>query len=89
MAQEYTVDGFPREEEIYPCYAPRVFTYLLCHASTCQDVQDLLIEVFIAVLEKLPLLDADGLLLEASVQIVLLSLLCLDRYLHFHSFGLS
>jgi DNA-directed RNA polymerase specialized sigma24 family protein len=56
MAQEYAVARQVREEAIYRRYAPDVFAYLLRHVPTYQDAEDLLLEVFLIVLEKLPLL---------------------------------
>lgn len=59
MAQEYAVAGQVREEAIYRRYAPDVFAYLLRHVPTYQDAEDLLLEVFLIVLEKLPSLIID------------------------------
>lgn len=70
MAQEYAADGRPGEEEVYRHYAPRVFAYLLRHVPTRQDAEDLLVEVFIVVLEKLPSLDVDESRLSAYIQTV-------------------
>ncbi len=70
MTQEYTADGRLRAEEVYRRYAPRVFAYLLCHVPTRQDAEDLLVEVFIVVLEKLPSLEVDESRLAAYTQMV-------------------
>lgn len=70
MVQEHVAARRAREEEVYRRYAPQVFTYLLRHAPTRQDAEDLLVEVFLAVLEKLPSLDIDERQLAAYVQAV-------------------
>lgn len=70
MVQEYAAARRAREEEVYRRYAPEVFTYLLRHAPTHQDAEDLLVEVFMAVLEKLPSLAIDERRLAAYVQTV-------------------
>jgi RNA polymerase sigma factor (sigma-70 family) len=70
MAQEYAAARRAREEEVYRRYAPQVFTYLLRHAPNHQDAEDLLVEVFLAVLEKLPMLTPDEHRLAAYIQAV-------------------
>ncbi|MGH2508896.1 MAG: RNA polymerase sigma factor [Ktedonobacteraceae bacterium] len=70
MVQEHAAARSAREEEVYRRYAPAVFTYLLRHIPIHQDAEDLLVEVFLAVLEKLPLLDIDEKRLAAYVQTV-------------------
>jgi len=70
MVQKYTTDGRLRAEEVYRRYAPRVFAYLLCHVPTRQDAEDLLVEVFIVVLGKLPSLDVDASRLAGYTQTV-------------------
>src|SRR6202171_1652916 len=59
MAQKYAATRQAREEEIYRRHAPDVFAYLLRHVPTYQDAEDLLLEVFLIVLEKLPSLTID------------------------------
>ncbi|HEY3994036.1 MAG TPA: sigma-70 family RNA polymerase sigma factor [Ktedonobacteraceae bacterium] len=59
MAQEFAVAKQAREEAIYRRHAPDVFAYLLRHIPTYQDAEDLLVEVFLIVLEKLPSLTID------------------------------
>lgn len=44
-------------EVVYQRYAPRIFAYLLKHIPSQQDAEDLLLEVFQVVLEKLPTLE--------------------------------
>jgi RNA polymerase sigma-70 factor (ECF subfamily) len=58
------------EEAVYRRYAPRVFTYLLRHLPTYQDAEDLLLEVFHIVLEKLPSLDQDEQRLGGYIQAI-------------------
>lgn len=57
MAQEYETSGLSTEEAVYQQYAPQVLAYLLRYMPSHQDAEDLLLEVFMAVLEKLPALD--------------------------------
>lgn len=52
MIQKQTVFQPSREEVLYRRYAPQIFTYLLRHLSSQQDAEDLLVEVFLALLEK-------------------------------------
>ena len=54
MLQKHTVSYASQEEAIYRHYAPQIFTYLLRHLPSQQDAEDLLVEVFLAALEKLP-----------------------------------
>ena len=70
MVQEHAAARRAREEEVYRRHAPQVFAYLLRHSPTKQDAEDLLVEVFLAVLEKLPLLDIDEKRLAAYTQTV-------------------
>lgn len=70
MVQEHAATGCAREEEVYRQYAPQVFTYLLRHVPTHQDAEDLLVEVFLAVLEKLSALDLNDQRLGAYVQTI-------------------
>jgi RNA polymerase sigma factor (sigma-70 family) len=63
MAQEYGTSEPSqeppeslRDEDIYRRYAPQIFAYLLRNVPSQQDAEDLLLEVFQAVLEKLPLM---------------------------------
>jgi RNA polymerase sigma factor (sigma-70 family) len=57
MAEEYATFGRAREEAVYRQHAPQIFAYLLRHIPSPQDAEDLLLEVFLPVLEKLPTLD--------------------------------
>jgi RNA polymerase sigma-70 factor (ECF subfamily) len=57
MAQEYGTSKAFQEELVYQRYAPQIFAYLLRNIPSHQDAEDLLLEVFQAVLEKLPELD--------------------------------
>ena len=70
MVQEHVAARRAREEEVYRRYVPQAFTYLLRHAPTRQDAEDLLVEIFLVVLEKLPSLDIDERRLAAYVQAV-------------------
>ncbi|MDQ2905339.1 MAG: sigma-70 family RNA polymerase sigma factor [Ktedonobacteraceae bacterium] len=57
MAEEHATFGRGREEAVYRQHAPQIFAYLLRHVPSPQDAEDLLLEVFLPVLEKLPTLD--------------------------------
>jgi RNA polymerase sigma-70 factor (ECF subfamily) len=57
MAQEQAITELSTEEAIYRRYAPEVFAYLLHHIPVYHDAEDLLTEIFLAVLEKLPSLN--------------------------------
>lgn len=57
MAQEYGTSEQLQEEAVYQRYAPQIFVYLLRNIPSHQDAEDLLLEVFQAVLEKLPALE--------------------------------
>ena len=70
MVQDYEAARRSRDEAIYRRYAPEVFTYLLHHIPMRQDAEDLLVEVFLAVLEKIPSLDIDERHLAAYVQAI-------------------
>lgn len=70
MVQKHTAARCTREEEVYRQYAPQVFAYLLRHLPTRQDAEDLLVEVFLAVLEKLPSLDVHEQRLAAYIHTV-------------------
>jgi RNA polymerase sigma-70 factor (ECF subfamily) len=70
MAEEYAMFGRAREEAVYRQHAPQIFAYLLRHVPSPQDAEDLLLEVFLPVLEKLPTLDRDERRLEAYLQTV-------------------
>jgi RNA polymerase sigma-70 factor (ECF subfamily) len=59
LAQKYAAARQAREEERYRRNATDVFAYLLRHVPTYQDAEDLLLEVFLIVLEKLPSLTID------------------------------
>jgi RNA polymerase sigma-70 factor, ECF subfamily len=57
-SQEYETPELSQEyEAVYQRYAPQIFAYLLRNIPSHQDAEDLLLEVFQAVLEKLPALD--------------------------------
>jgi RNA polymerase sigma factor (sigma-70 family) len=58
------------EEAVYRRYAPRIFTYLLRRLPSYQDAEDLLLEVFHIVLEKLPALDQDEQQLGGYIQTI-------------------
>ena len=70
MADKWTTSGLLMEieERIYRRYAPEIFDYLLRHTPSYQDAEDLLLEVFLAVLEKLPTLGKDEQVLGAYIQ---------------------
>lgn len=72
MAHQFTGSGpsMEIEEAVYRRYAPRIFTYLLRHVPSYQDAEDLLLEVFRVVLEKLPILDKDEQRLGAYIQTI-------------------
>ncbi|MDQ2714814.1 MAG: sigma-70 family RNA polymerase sigma factor [Chloroflexota bacterium] len=57
MAEEHATFERGREEAVYRQHAPQIFAYLLRHVPSPQDAEDLLLEVFLPVLEKLPTLD--------------------------------
>lgn len=56
-SQADEVPALSHEEAVYRQYAPQIFAYLLRNVSSHQDAEDLLLEVFQIVLEKLPMLD--------------------------------
>ena len=56
-SQEYEIPEVLQEEAVYRRYAPQIFAYLLRNVPSHQDAEDLLLEVFQAVLEKLPTLE--------------------------------
>jgi RNA polymerase sigma factor (sigma-70 family) len=56
-SQRYTTSEPSQEEVVYQQYAPQIFAYLLRNIPSQQDAEDLLLEVFQIVLEKLPALD--------------------------------
>lgn len=72
MAHKLTSSGqiTAIEEAVYRHYAPRIFTYLLRHMPSYQDAEDLLLEVFQIVLEKLPTLDRDEQRLGGYIQTI-------------------
>src|SRR5712691_11685127 len=70
MAEEYATFERTREEAVYRQYAPPIFAYLLRHVPSPQDAEDLLLEVFLPVLEKLPTLGRDERRLAAYLQTV-------------------
>ena len=66
MAQEYGTSEPPQPyemsehflaEAVYQRYAPQIFAYLLRNIPSHQDAEDLLLDVFQVVLEKLPTLE--------------------------------
>lgn len=68
VQEEHLVAGRARGEDVYRRYAPEVFAYLLRHVPTHQDAEDLLIEVFLVILEKTSLLNLDERELAAFVK---------------------
>src|SRR5215469_9340460 len=70
MAQKYATSGRANEEAVYRRYAPQIFAYLLRHMPSHQDAEDLLLDVFLVVLEKLPALNIDERRLAAYIQTV-------------------
>ncbi len=72
MAHQFTPSGpiTEAEETVYRQYAPRIFTYLLRRLPSYQDAEDLLLEVFRVVLEKLPTLDKDEQRLGGYIQTI-------------------
>lgn len=70
MAEEYVTSGRAYQEVVYRRHAPQIFAYLLRHIPSPQDAEDLLLEVFLPVLEKLPTLDRDERRLAAYLQTV-------------------
>jgi RNA polymerase sigma factor (sigma-70 family) len=70
MAEEYATTGRAYQEVVYRRHAPQIFAYLLRHIPSPQDAEDLLLEVFWPVLEKLPTLDRDERRLAAYLQTV-------------------
>lgn len=51
---------FERSTALYQSYAPAVFAYLLRQLGSREDAEDMLLEVFLAVLEKETVLEQDG-----------------------------
>lgn len=43
---------FEQSTALYQCYAPAIFAYLLRQLGSREDAEDMLLEVFLAVLEK-------------------------------------
>lgn len=72
MAHQFTPSGLisEAEEAVYRQYAPRIFAYLLRRVPSYQDAEDLLLEVFRVVLEKLPTLDKDEQRLGGYIQTI-------------------
>lgn len=70
MAQKYATSGLANEEAVYRRYSPQILAYLLRHVPSHQDAEDLLLDVFLAVLEKLPALNIDERRLAAYIQTV-------------------
>ena len=68
--QRYGASDLSQEEVIYQRYAPRIFAYLLRNIPSHQDAEDLLLEVFQAVFEKLPALEENMPWLAAYLQAV-------------------
>ena len=56
-SQEYETSELLQEEAVYRRSAPQIFAYLLRNVPSHQDAEDLLLEVFQAVLEKSSLVD--------------------------------
>ena len=55
-SQEDEASELFQEEAVYRRYAPQIFAYLLRNIPSHQDAEDLLLEVFQVVIEKLPAL---------------------------------
>jgi RNA polymerase sigma-70 factor (ECF subfamily) len=70
MAEEYATSGRAYQEVVYRRHAPQIFAYLLRHIPSPQDAEDVLLEVFWPVLEKLSTLDRDERRLAAYLQTV-------------------
>ncbi len=69
MAEEYAARQ-AYQEVVYRRHAPQIYAYLLRHIPSPQDAEDVLLEVFLPVLEKLPTLDRDERRLAAYLQTV-------------------
>ncbi|GHO69082.1 RNA polymerase sigma factor [Ktedonobacter sp. SOSP1-52] len=52
MQQPYMVHSREEDAEFYQQYAPTIFAYLLRNVASREDAEDLLLDVFMAVLEK-------------------------------------
>jgi RNA polymerase sigma-70 factor (ECF subfamily) len=59
MAQERITLEPSIDEAFYRRYAPAIFAYLLRHINSRQDAEDLLLDIFLVVLEKEPALRLD------------------------------
>jgi RNA polymerase sigma factor (sigma-70 family) len=68
--EEDTLSELSQEEAMYRQYAPAIFAYLLKHIPSHQDAEDILLDVFLVALEKLPTLDIDERRLVAYLQTV-------------------
>ena len=70
MAKESATTGQEYQEALYRQHAPQIFAYLLRHIPSPQDAEDLLLDVFWPVLEKLSTLERDERRLAAYLQTV-------------------
>lgn len=59
MQQPYMVHSRAEDTELYQQYAPIIFAYLLRNVASREDAEDLLLDVFMAVLEKRSSVDVD------------------------------
>jgi RNA polymerase sigma-70 factor (ECF subfamily) len=59
MPQPYIVHAQASDAEFYQHYAPAIFAYLLRNVISREDAEDLLLDVFLAVLEKRLSADVD------------------------------
>ncbi|GHO91734.1 RNA polymerase subunit sigma [Reticulibacter mediterranei] len=59
MPQPYMVYMQASDAEFYQRYAPAIFAYLLRNVGSREDAEDLLLDVFLAVLEKRQSADVD------------------------------
>ncbi len=59
MKQPYMVHSRARDAELYQQYAPAIFAYLLRNIASREDAEDLLLDIFMAALEKMSSADVD------------------------------
>jgi RNA polymerase sigma-70 factor, ECF subfamily len=57
MVPKHALSGLAIEEAVYRRHAPQVLAYLLRHMPSQEDAEDLLLDIFLAVWEKLSTLD--------------------------------
>ena len=70
MPQPYMVHTQASDAEFYQRYAPAIFAYLLRNVVSREDAEDLLLDVFLAVLEKKLSADLDEQRLVAWIWVV-------------------